>query len=143
MIKQKAICITFWLYKIHILILYRNGSVCCAENVITDNSKSVSCYFLTHVICTYHLKHIFPIMYLQTISDQFQIGWHKSRFSRTQQARTQPWPKSDNFQQTNYGVVHQIVSPISNSESTNLFTEYLIWYLFQLSNWEKTPVLYQ
>ena len=37
-----------------------------------------------------------------------------------------------------YGVVHQIVSPISNSESTNFFNEYLIWFLFQPANWEKT-----
>ena len=143
MIKQKAICITFWLYKIHILILYRNGSVCCAENVITDNSKSVSCYFLTHVICTYHLKHIFPIMYLQTISDQFQIGWHKSRFSRTQQARTHPWPKSDNFQQTNYGVVHQIHSPISNSESTKFLMNIYYDFLFNWQTEKKKPVLDQ
>ena len=35
------------------------------------------------------------------------------------------------------GVVHQIVSPISNSESTNFFNQYLSWYLFQLADWEK------
>ena len=36
------------------------------------------------------------------------------------------------------GMVHQIVSPISNSESKNFFNEYLLWFLFQLANWEKT-----
>ena len=33
-----------------------------------------------------------------------------------------------------YGVVHQIISPISNSESTNFFKEYLLRFLFQLAN---------
>ena len=32
------------------------------------------------------------------------------------------------------GVVHQILSPISNSESTNFFHEYLLDILFQLAN---------
>ena len=41
------------------------------------------------------------------------------------------------------GVVHQILSPIPNSESTNFFNEYLLWFLFQLANWEKTLVLNQ
>ena len=41
------------------------------------------------------------------------------------------------------GVVHQILSPISNSESTNFFNEYLLWHLFQLANWEKPLVLNQ
>ena len=39
------------------------------------------------------------------------------------------------------GLVHQIVSPISNSESTNFFNEYLLWFLFQLSNLRKMAVL--
>ena len=36
--------------------------------------------------------------------------------------------------------IHQIVSPILNSESTNFSNEYLFWFLFQLGlcNWEKT-----
>ena len=41
------------------------------------------------------------------------------------------------------GVVHQIFSPISNYESKNFFTEYLLWFLFQLANWEKNSVLDQ
>ena len=32
------------------------------------------------------------------------------------------------------GVVHQILSPILNSESTNFFNEYLLGFLFQLAN---------
>ena len=36
------------------------------------------------------------------------------------------------------GVVHQIMSPISNSEFTNFLNKYLLWFLFQLSNWEKS-----
>ena len=36
------------------------------------------------------------------------------------------------------GVVHQIVSPISNSESTNFFNKYLLWFPFKMANWEKT-----
>ena len=28
-------------------------------------------------------------------------------------------------------------SPISNSESTNSFNKFLLWFLFQLPNWEK------
>ena len=33
--------------------------------------------------------------------------------------------------------IHQIVSPISNFESTNLYNEYLLWLLLQLANWGK------
>ena len=37
-----------------------------------------------------------------------------------------------------YGVVHQIVSPILNSESTNFCNEYIYYGdLFQLVNWRK------
>ena len=36
------------------------------------------------------------------------------------------------------GVVHQIISPISNSESTIFFNEYFLWFLFQLTTWDKT-----
>ena len=39
--------------------------------------------------------------------------------------------------------IHQLVSPISNFESTILYNEYLLWLLFQLANWEKKPVLEQ
>ena len=35
------------------------------------------------------------------------------------------------------GMVHQIVSPISNFESTKNFNEYLLLFLFQLENWEQ------
>jgi hypothetical protein len=42
-----------------------------------------------------------------------------------------------------YGVVHQIVSPISNSESTNFFNEYLFFKRSFFFNWqtEKKTVL--
>ena len=33
---------------------------------------------------------------------------------------------------------HQVVSPISNSEYTIFFNGCLLWFLFQLENWEKT-----
>ena len=39
--------------------------------------------------------------------------------------------------------IHQIVSPISNFESTNLYDKYLSWLLFQLANWEEKPLLKQ
>ena len=35
------------------------------------------------------------------------------------------------------GVVHQIISPIPNSESTNFFNRYLLWFLFQHETWEE------
>ena len=35
------------------------------------------------------------------------------------------------------GVVHQILSPISNSESTNFFNEYLLWFLFSTGELRK------
>ena len=40
------------------------------------------------------------------------------------------------------GMVHQIVSPISNSESTNFFNEYLLWFLFQLASWEEKKMFW-
>jgi hypothetical protein len=39
-------------------------------------------------------------------------------------------------------MVHQIVSPISNSESTNFFNEYLLWFLFQLASWEEKKMFW-
>ena len=34
---------------------------------------------------------------------------------------------------------HQLVSPILNYKSTNFSNEYLLWFLFQVANWEKKP----
>ena len=36
---------------------------------------------------------------------------------------------------------HNAVIPILNSEPTNFFDEYLLWFRFQLANWEKNTCL--
>ena len=36
--------------------------------------------------------------------------------------------------------IHQILSPIYKSGSTNFLKEYFFWFLFQLVNWEKKTV---
>ena len=37
---------------------------------------------------------------------------------------------------------HQIVSPISNSESTNFFDKYLLWFIFQQANWTNEEIVF-
>ena len=36
-----------------------------------------------------------------------------------------------------FHILHRYIEPISNSESMNLFNNYLLWFLFPPANWEK------
>ena len=48
--------------------------------------------------------------------------------------RFTPYGKNLDSGYLKHGVVHQILSPISNYESTNFFNEYYLGFLFQLAN---------